>query len=124
MRIPRGLALVLPSFLILVGCASQPSPWEVQDRIRELPGVESVAAGWVGDDDIPFGGGGQEYVMVTMADGASAEQALAVLDELDAQLDAGEVESIQLRGLAPEVRDAVEAQLADHPLELGTNVEV
>jgi hypothetical protein len=121
MRIPRGLALVLLSSMTLVGCATQPEPSEVQGRIGELPGVESVAAGWVGDDDIPFTSG-QEYVRVVMADGATTEQVLAVLDELDAQLDADEVESIEVRGVAPEVRDAVQAYLADHPLELGTNV--
>ena len=120
MRIPRGLALVLLFSLTLVGCATQPSPPDVQSRIGELPGVERVVAGWVGDDDIPFGGG-QEYVTVSMADGATAEQVLAVLDELDAQLEADEVESIEVRGASPEVRDLVEAHLADHPLELGTN---
>ena len=121
MRIPRGVALVLLSSLTLVGCSTQPEPSDVEGQIRELPGVESAAAGWVGDDDVPFAGG-QEYVMVVMADGATTEQVLAVLAELDAQLDADEVESIEVRGLSPEVRDAVQAHLADQPLELGTNV--
>ena len=123
MRTPRCLAIVLLSSLTLVACAAQPSPPEVQQRVGQLPGVQDVASGWVGDDDIPFGGG-EEYVMVEMVDGASAEQVLAVLDEIDAQLDADEVESIEVRGLAPEVRDAVQAYLLDHPEahDLGSNI--
>jgi len=125
MRIPRGLALVLLPSLTLVACGAQPSPPEVQSRVGQLPGVESVATGWVGDDDIPFSGG-QEYVMVEMADGASAAQVLAVLDAIDAQLDADQIESIEVRGLNQVVRDEAQSYLADHPeaYDLGSNINL
>ena len=77
-----------------------------------MPGVLSVSAGSVGDDDLPFG---QDvlYVSVAMSPDASADQVVDVLDELDRELDQDEIETIEVRMSHPLTRLTIGGDLHD-----------